>query len=95
MPIAKFLHRMFSLQSCLALTLSCAYHQETDDDILSLQERLAAYNFESSGEKSAGKYFYAEIVKCSESSKYFLLVYSPVVNHASTDDGVFIHSHGN
>ncbi|XP_004499912.1 DNA topoisomerase 2 [Cicer arietinum] len=27
--------------------------KETDDDILSLQERLAAYNFESSGEKSA------------------------------------------
>lgn len=38
-------------------------HQEAEDDIQSLQERLAAYNIESSGEKSQGKYFWAEVVK--------------------------------
>jgi len=34
------------------------YHQEADDEILSLQERLAVYNLESSGEKSQGKFYF-------------------------------------
>jgi len=78
-------------------TYTCAiYHQEADDEILSLQERLAVYNLESSGEKSQGKFYFFGMNKCvlnhqliSDACTYKVHMVTP-----SIDVSVFFHSLG-
>ena len=59
MPIAKFLYCIFSFSAndVVHLHFSQTFYQVDDDEILSLQERLAAYNFGVSSDQSAGKCF--------------------------------------